>query len=269
MKTRTISALVAVAILIAIFVIWREQGLAIISTLVGFGCIYEYSRLLFVRLDTPKQLRYTFMFFCAVILLATVHLESLALPIFAVISMFYFVMTLLTVSKPADLPMVLQVASTAAVGFIYCGLFPALVVRLIQLPNGTVWIFGLLAIVFSGDTFAYLVGRLFGKTKLLEAVSPKKTMEGAFGGLLGSAMAGALLGFFFLPNVPTGWLILTALATGGFAQVGDLFESLIKRVAEVKDSGSIMPGHGGMLDRVDGVIFAAPVFYILVKFLSS
>jgi phosphatidate cytidylyltransferase len=269
MKTRTISALVAVALFVAIFVIWREQGLAIISVLVGVGCLYEYSRLLFIRLDTPKHLRYAFMLFGTIILLATTQSDAIALPVFAIVSVFYFVMALLSVGKPTDLPLVLQVVCSAAVGFIYCGIFPGLVVRLIQMPSGTLWLFGLLAIVFSGDTFAYLTGRMFGKTKLLEAVSPKKTVEGSIGGLFGSAIVGGILGFVFLPTVPLGWLVMTALATGGFAQVGDLFESMIKRVAEVKDSGSIMPGHGGLLDRVDGVIFAAPIYYALVKFLSS
>jgi phosphatidate cytidylyltransferase len=137
------------------------------------------------------------------------------------------------------------------------------------IENGQIWFFGLLAMVFAGDTFAYFTGRNFGKNKLLEAVSPQKTIEGAIGGLVGSAVAGGALAYFFLPHIPIVSLMGVALVTGIFAQVGDLFESLLKRVAEVKDSGSIMPGHGGLLDRVDGVYFAAPVYFVLVQALLS
>ena len=267
MRTRTISAVVAVLILAAIFFYFRGQGLVAITTIVGLGCIYEFTRLIFGRLDLPTHLRSVFMMFTAVILLVTAFIEAQTLPVFAAITVFFFAMTVLDARKADDLPVSLQVAGGAAIGFVYIGVFSGLVVRILYLPDGITWFFGLLAIVFAGDTLAYLTGRLFGKRKLLEAVSPKKTVEGSLGGLAGSALVGFFLGVFFLPHLPVGWLVLSALATGGFAQVGDLFESLVKRVADVKDSGSIMPGHGGLLDRVDGVLFAAPVFYILARYL--
>ncbi|MEK7357644.1 MAG: phosphatidate cytidylyltransferase, partial [Bdellovibrionota bacterium] len=161
----------------------------------------------------------------------------------------------------------LQLQTAGLMGFFYCGIFPGLTVHVLRMENGSTWLFGLLAIVFTGDTFAYLTGRFFGKRKLLEAVSPKKTVEGCLGGLGGSAVAGLVLGLFFLHDQPLWALVLTALVTGLFAQVGDLFESLLKRIADVKDSGAIMPGHGGILDRVDGVLFAAPIYYVLARFL--
>ncbi len=269
MRTRTISAIIAVALLGAVFYFWREKGMMAITTLVGLGCIYEYCRMMFVRLDTPLHLRGVFLLLGAAILGTTAFAQGFALEMTAIASVFFFTMSLLTISRATDLPMVLQVVSYGALGFVYCGTFSGLTIRLLNLEQGTIWFFGLLAIVFSGDTFAYLTGRLFGKTKLLEPVSPKKTVEGSLGGLAGSALAGIGLGVGFLPELPLGWLILTALATGTFAQVGDLFESLLKRVAEVKDSGAIMPGHGGMLDRVDGVIFAAPIYYVLAKYLGA
>lgn len=269
MKTRTISAIVAVLILAAIFFYWRGQGLVAITTLVGLGCVYEFSKLIFNRLEAAKHLRFVFLLFCAAVFGVTAFLEVSAFALFAVLAVFFFAMTVLGIEKTNELPTALQVAGGAATGFIYVGVFGGLVVRVLQLPDGIVWFFGLLAIVFAGDTLAYLTGRLFGRRKLLEAVSPKKTIEGSMGGLVGSALVGLLLGVCFLQHLPIQWLVLTALATGAFAQVGDLFESLVKRVAEVKDSGSIMPGHGGLLDRVDGVLFAAPIFYTLARFLVN
>ncbi len=123
----------------------------------------------------------------------------------------------------------------------------------------------LLVAVFAGiwanDTFAYLSGRAFGKTKLAPSISPKKTWEGFAGGLLGVY---AVL-FLFKENLPSNqwWeLAILAILLSSGSTVGDLLESKIKRKAGVKDSGNIMPGHGGMLDRLDSYLFVAPLFYL-------
>ncbi|MBL7687488.1 MAG: phosphatidate cytidylyltransferase, partial [Bdellovibrionaceae bacterium] len=96
-----------------------------------------------------------------------------------------------------------------------------------------------------------------------------KTVEGAIGGLFGSAIAGVVIAQYLPQHTTSATMIAAAVVTGGFAQIGDLHESLLKRVADVKDSGSIMPGHGGILDRLDGVLFAAPVYYSVVSFLIN
>jgi phosphatidate cytidylyltransferase len=125
----------------------------------------------------------------------------------------------------------------------------------------------LLAVVFAGDIGAYIFGSIFGKTKIAPLLSPKKSLQGGIGGLLFSAMAA--VGFsYFLPNTPVFVLFFCGLLGGLLGQVGDFFESLVKRVAGVKDSGSIMPGHGGVLDRLDGVLLAAPLFYVISQYYS-
>ncbi|MES2855750.1 MAG: phosphatidate cytidylyltransferase [Bdellovibrionota bacterium] len=264
MKTRAISALVAVALLSAIFYQWRIMGLYGICGVAILISTFEFSRLTFKKFEAPNHLRWAFivfsLFLCFITLMYTEHAIKAA----SVFSILFLSMVLFTVRANTDLTKVLQFQTYGLMGFFYCGIFPALVLKPLSFENGAVWFFGLLAIVFSGDTFAYLVGRFFGKTKLLEPVSPKKTVEGAIGGLFGSAIAGAVLNIYFLDGAFPLWqFMLVALVTGGFAQIGDLFESLLKRIAEVKDSGSIMPGHGGVLDRLDGVLFAAPVYYWL------
>ncbi|HEX6278274.1 MAG TPA: phosphatidate cytidylyltransferase [Polyangiaceae bacterium] len=119
-----------------------------------------------------------------------------------------------------------------------------------------------LMLAWFADTGGYFVGRFFGKTKLYEAVSPKKTREGLFGAVLGS-LAGALLAHFtYLPSLGLTAAILLGLAGGPLGQCGDLVESLLKRSLGTKDSGGIIPGHGGILDRIDALLVLAPVVYL-------
>lgn len=138
------------------------------------------------------------------------------------------------------------------------GLLPSFMIQLLSLPHGMVWFLSLLAIVFAGDIGAYIIGLNFGKHKIMPLVSPKKTVEGSIGGIAFSVFT-ALGISYFLDHINPVALVLLAVPTSVIAQFGDFFESVLKRVAEVKDSGKIMPGHGGVLDRVDGVLFAAPV----------
>jgi phosphatidate cytidylyltransferase len=123
-----------------------------------------------------------------------------------------------------------------------------------------------LAVVWFGDTGGYFGGRFFGKHKLAPQKSPKKTWEGAIAGLAAS-MTAALIFHFCLYQGLTGGFT-TALACGFFGgisgQMGDLVESVIKRFTGVKDSGALLPGHGGLLDRIDGVLFAAPVIWFIL-----
>ena len=123
----------------------------------------------------------------------------------------------------------------------------------------------LIAVVWSGDTGAYFGGRYFGKRKLAPRMSPNKTIEGALSGLLASVVAGCLMQIGYSGDLGSWQQILLASLFGGlFGQMGDLVESTIKRFADVKDSGFIFPGHGGFLDRVDGIIFAAPAMCFIL-----
>lgn len=150
-------------------------------------------------------------------------------------------------------------AALSALGVVYLGGLLSAWPRLIRLPAGEHWVlFGLVAVA-AGDTAAYFTGRAWGKRKLAPAISPHKTVEGAAGGLAASVVCATAYAAAALPSVP-GWYAAVAGAAAGVAgQAGDLFESLLKRAAGRKDSGSILPGHGGMLDRADGVIGAGPV----------
>lgn len=126
-----------------------------------------------------------------------------------------------------------------------------------------------LAPIYLNDSLAYATGRLFGKHKLIPSVSPKKTWEGFIGGMVGAALLTNLLVYLLEPGLYDLRLtiIFTALSVlaSVLATLGDLFESKLKRAAEVKDSGAILPGHGGVLDRTDAMLFVAPVLYLLLQ----
>lgn len=125
-------------------------------------------------------------------------------------------------------------------------------------------IIAILILIWTNDTFAYLVGITMGKTKLFERISPKKTIEGFSGGLVFAMIAGVLLAQFYLQESIIRWIIIALLVTT-FGTLGDLIESKFKRLADVKDSGNIMPGHGGFLDRLDSIIFVAPFVYLFYQ----
>lgn len=133
-----------------------------------------------------------------------------------------------------------------------------------DLEDGARWVFLTLTFAWLADTGGYFFGRYLGKTKLYEAVSPKKTRAGFVGAIVGST-AGALAAHFgyltVLPLVPA---LVLGVVCGALGQLGDLVESLLKRSTGIKDSGSIVPGHGGMLDRIDALLIVAPIVYLYV-----
>ncbi|MDH4404320.1 MAG: phosphatidate cytidylyltransferase [Flavobacterium sp.] len=135
-------------------------------------------------------------------------------------------------------------------------------------------IIGLFILIWTNDTFAYIIGKSIGKHKLFEKISPKKTVEGFFGGLIFSIFVGYLISMYLIKPSEQfrdkSILIWTIIATivGVIGTIGDLIESKFKRVAGVKDSGKIMPGHGGVLDRLDSVIFVAPFIFLFYKILN-
>ena len=150
-------------------------------------------------------------------------------------------------------------------GVLYLGLclYPVLPIRYdFGATTGRHWILLLLVVIWVGDTAALVIGRRLGRTPFAPGLSPKKTNEGAVGGLLSGVAAAVLLQRFFLTELPLYHVTLLSLLLGMAGQLGDLGESLLKRAADVKDSSRLLPGHGGMLDRIDSLLFAIPVLYI-------
>lgn len=122
-------------------------------------------------------------------------------------------------------------------------------------------------LIWTNDTFAYIVGKSFGKRKLFERISPKKTVEGFIGGAVFAVIAGFFIAEYYVMQSVFLWISIALIATV-FGTLGDLIESKFKRMAQVKDSGTIMPGHGGILDRLDSVIFTVPVVFLLFQIIN-
>jgi phosphatidate cytidylyltransferase len=153
--------------------------------------------------------------------------------------------------------------SIIIVGIIYIPLLLIPQWHLRTMSSG--WIIFLYGTVWASDSLAYFVGKSLGKRKLYETVSPKKTVEGAYGSLVGGVIAAVLLGRLVLNGLEIPFLIFLGIIIGATSIIGDLVESMFKRDAGVKDSGNLIPGHGGILDKIDGLLFAAPVLYLCIK----
>ena len=161
----------------------------------------------------------------------------------------------------------LSEASFNILGVFYSVVLLSHLYLLRQLPNGLEWTFLTIFLVWSTDIGAYLIGRQFGKHLLAPHVSPKKTIEGSLGGLLLS-IAVALVFWSLVGGASWILYIILAVMIAISTQIGDLFESALKRSAGIKDSGKLIPGHGGILDRFDSLIFALPIVYYGVTLLS-
>lgn len=153
-------------------------------------------------------------------------------------------------------------------GPLYLGGLFGTIARLFHLEHGGEWVVLVMIYAFGSDTMGFFIGRAFGKHKLYETVSPKKTIEGSLGGLLGGLFGGLLAHFWFLPSLTLLHAIILSIAAAAAGQAGDLCESLLKRSVGVKDSGRLLPGHGGILDRVDALLFSAGVVYLYVWLLE-
>lgn len=152
-------------------------------------------------------------------------------------------------------------------GLLYLIVFPSFVPLIHSLHDGPRFLLLLLLIIWLGDTAAYYGGKSLGRNKLSLNISPGKTREGSYVALAACAILAALFQYYALPAYSVGWLIGIAVLTSVVAQAGDLLESLMKRAYQVKDSGSLIPGHGGVFDRFDSLILAAPFYYFLLRVL--
>ena len=153
-----------------------------------------------------------------------------------------------------------------AFGILYVGLLGAHLVLLRFIPEGDSWLIIASAITACSDTGAYFAGRNWGKRKLCPNISPNKTVEGAVGGVLCGLLGAVLFASFLLPAFNWFFLVVAAVFLAGAGIVGDLTESIIKRGTATKDSGTCLAGHGGVLDRVDSLLFVCPMLYYLLVF---
>jgi len=227
----------------------------------------EYDELFFTRKSTTRLVRMTVLISLAIV---TLRFERGFGWVFL-----SFPLLLLSIrhihrsNQEAEFKQNVQELSLEILGFIYIVSLLGFLVPIAEFGLlGRHYLFLLFMIVFGGDTGGYFVGTLFGKHRLASHLSPKKSLEGAAGGLLTSlGMAWIWLNWIYPGEKDTKFtaiILIVAAVTGILGQVGDLFESLLKRSQSKKDSGKFLPGHGGILDRIDGLALAAPAFYFFL-----
>lgn len=260
MLLRIASAVVLVPAVLALVVYATPTCFLIALGILGTLCLYEYFGL--VR---SMGLRGQPWFGYAAFWVLFAGFQQQWLPPTAVIAVVLLGGFLAAMWRQGDLRERALGLMANLLGALYLALFlyPAILLRFeFGSQPGLQWFVVLLVVIWIGDTAAFLVGKTVGKTPLAPLISPKKTNEGAVGGLLGGLLAAVLLQHFLFRELPLPHVVLVALLLGIFGQLGDLAESLLKRAAQVKDSSHIIPGHGGVLDRVHSLLFAFPVLYL-------
>ena len=148
-----------------------------------------------------------------------------------------------------------------SLGIVYIPVLLSFLVLLRNGSDGALWILMAICLIFAGDTGAYYTGKLWGRHKLCPAVSPKKTVEGAIGGIAANIAVGIVFKIWIIKSLAWWPAVPFFILLGIVGQAGDLFESILKRTAGIKDSGALLPGHGGFLDRIDALLFATPLVY--------
>ena len=276
MWVRIITVLVLAPVVIALTLILPTRWFSVVLLAVALMGLYEWNRL---------TIKSSGVFSIAAIGLAAatwwlVSQPQLLLAICALAALFWayqiyalqqFEQRFNRSQLPASAPDMTPGSKCAFSWGVFCllGAWAALVLLHQQAEQGPIATIALLVMVWATDSFAYFTGKAFGRHPLAPGLSPNKTVEGVIGGLFGAALA-AGLGFFiidfsqdFSVMMLLVW-IAAGLCAALFSVAGDLYESRLKRLAGVKDSGHLLPGHGGVLDRIDGVIAATPVFVTLV-----
>ena len=269
---RILSAVVLLPVVVALLLRGPAWSISLLVVFFSVLAGFEFSSICFR--DRAPGLKALFAAVCGLVAAAvSLSVAAPLAPLFALLfsTPVCFLLFLFTPSEKISTASAVTSAAFAALGAIYCGallgsislFFP---IASLAAPGaspasseGRLWILLLLGGIVASDTFAYAFGRLFGVRKLAPYISPGKTWAGAFGSVLGTVLAAELFSFFALPELTPLAAVALGVLLSVFGQIGDLCESLLKRGFSVKDSGRLIPGHGGVLDRLDSLMFGAPL----------
>ncbi len=272
---RILTAIIGVPLLLLVFYFGSYYFLAFILLIVGFGS-YEFFRLVDNKnLDNKKIIG---IVFCIILPIGANFGYLYFIFLFTLVSIF----TLFINLQKQDLSNTLIGAGTKFLGIVYIGWFlsHAILIRNINesvfpyidntnLKNndiGFFWIVFVVACTFLNDSAAYFFGKYKGKIKLVPRLSPGKTVEGTVCGIFMALLCGMIINLIFSSPISYKWAMLLGFVVGAVAVLGDLIESMFKRSVSIKDSGGLLPGHGGVLDRFDSLILVFPVMYYLILF---
>ena len=274
--TRLISGTIYVALIVLVLVLSMVWGLWILLSVFAVAGIIEFNRL--TGVNRPYIFRIVLDCAAAVWLLYATAQYGMAISHGIGIFLPYLLYLLYVVCRSTFLPhqAMLPSLGNSIIGQLYIAVPLALTIRLTLVVdpfssmtqyNGLL-LLAIFIFIWVNDTGAYLVGSRWGKRRLAPNISPKKSVEGSIGGLLLVLLSAVILRLLLFPELSWLRILLVATVVAVFGTIGDLFESSLKRQAGVKDSGKLIPGHGGILDRIDSLLLAVPAVYLLLAFLD-
>lgn len=274
--TRLISGTVYVALIVLVLLLSMVWGLWLLLSVFAVAGIIEFNRL--TGVNRPYIFRIVLDCAAAVWLLYATAQYGMAISHGIGIFLPYLLYLLYVVCRSTFLPhqAMLPSLGNSVIGQLYIAVPLALTIRLTLVIdpfssmtqyNGLL-LLAIFIFIWVNDTGAYLVGSRWGKRRLAPNISPKKSVEGSIGGLLLVLLSAVVLRLLLFPELSWLSILLIAAVVAIFATIGDLFESSLKRQAGVKDSGKLIPGHGGILDRIDSLLLAVPAVYLLLAFLD-
>jgi phosphatidate cytidylyltransferase len=254
---RWLTGLMIVPVLLMIIIFGSQEVFAALVVLFILGGVWEYNNMVFGKGFLVEKIEgLVFAIIIPLLVLTGNHQYIPAALAFSIL--FVFIVFILSINESTyDFIVVAKVIF----GIMYIPFLMSYFITLRLMENGIVWIVFVLVLAFIGDIVALYVGKYFGKHKLVPLVSPGKTVEGFMGLVLSSTAACLIFAYFFLPDVSLVKIGILAFVGSIIGQLGDICESAIKRSYGLKDASSLLPGHGGILDRLDCLIFIAPFVY--------
>lgn len=263
MMTRFVTALV-MAILVVLAVLWMPLTWfkVLIVAITTWGLV-EYANIFFKDIVERASVVASGAGVAVLMLFSN---EPFEVTFFSVICVF-FLLSLVFIYRTKEALGVADRLGLAFMGIVYLGVAFSSWGLLLSVPMGRGLVLLALAPACLCDTFAYVFGKTLGRTRMAPMMSPNKTIEGLLGALLGSVTGTFLMAWFFFPNVSSRILLLFAVVIWVTSPMGDLIESMLKRSRGIKDSGTSVPGHGGILDRLDALVFTGPAAYMFARYI--
>jgi phosphatidate cytidylyltransferase len=270
MRTRIIAGTIAAVAVVAL-ILWGPANAMLLVVLgcAGLSCL-EFDKLFFVQKSAMRQLRGLSLVFLSILTLRSAPEMAWVffwLPLFVL-----SIQHVIRANTRGDFEQSIRDLSIELLGVLYVVCMLGFIMPIVESgEHGREFLLLLFFLVFSGDTFAYFVGTFWGRHLLANQISPKKSLEGSAGAVVGSLIfAGLWIGLVYTGEPTRAFLVSIVLlvpVVSVLAQVGDLFESMLKRSRAQKDSGQFLPGHGGILDRLDGLTLSAPAFYFFLRYI--
>jgi phosphatidate cytidylyltransferase len=260
-RERLLSVVILLPLFLLLVIYGGKGAFAVLGAAVAAIGLWEFSRMVEGRLGAEGVL----VVFGGVGLVGLTYFKGVA---WLSLGIIFFLMLLLGIALSQKGEMVERIRKTSShlLGILYIGGTLSLAVALRKMSGGEGYILLACGIVWAGDTIAFYTGITLGRHPLAPSISPKKTVEGSIGGLCASILSAPLFARALGIAAPLPMALFLGAVVGGVGQVGDLAESMIKRAFQVKDTGNLLPGHGGVLDRIDSLLFALPTLYLWVRF---